>query len=149
MPAPAEPAPVRHRLGHTRAFIAVNAPSGQPLSDHDIAPADPAASAPAPDTPPRAITPPVGDDPNDVFAIRRLNLAREKACADELLPPLDNSARRRHWRDYWLILLLGNGLLGLAAWFLPGVIVLVYAGAGMIVLTLGITWLYVFVLDPR
>lgn len=143
------PAPVRHRLGHTREFTAVNALSGQPLSDHDIAPADPAAASLPCSRPTPPPAPSVSDDPNDVFAIRRLNLAREKACADELLPPVDNSARRRHWRDYWLILLLGNTVLGLAAWFLPGIIVLVYAGSGMIMLTLSITWLYVFVLDPR
>ncbi len=119
-PAPVEPASVKHRLGHQREFVHAN-PEGE------------AALA----------------DPNDVQAIRRANLAEQQAHEDALLPPMDGSARRRHWRDYWTVMLLGNGVLGLAAWLVPNVVVLVYAGAGMVVLSLGMTWLYVFVLDAR
>ncbi|MFH1497206.1 MAG: hypothetical protein ABII82_05200 [Verrucomicrobiota bacterium] len=88
-------------------------------------------------------------DPNDVQTIRRANLAGEQAHKDSLLPPVDGSARRRHWNDFWTVMLLGNGVLGLIAWLVPNVVVFVYAGSGMVVFSLGVTWLYVVVLDPR
>lgn len=119
-PQPDDPAPVKHRLGEHREFTAAN-----PTAETGT------------------------EDPNDVFAVRRLNLQHEREHSDELLPPVDNSARRRHWRDYAMIMLLGNGLLALGAWLMPGVITAVYAGAGIVVLTLGVTWIYAFVMDPR
>lgn len=119
-PGPGDPTPVQHRLGAHRDFTAAN--------------------------PPDEVGTP---DPNDVFVVRKMNLAVERAHTDELLPPVDRTPKRRHARDYWLIMLIGNGTLGLAAWLMPNVMVVVYAGSGMVILTLSVTWLYWFVLDPR
>ncbi len=85
-------------------------------------------------------------DPNDVNTLRKVNRDQEDS-QDKLMRAVDRSAKIRHWRDYWLIMLLGNGLFGLTIWFLPTT--MVFAGAGMVVLTLGVTWVYAFVIDPR
>lgn len=117
-PEPADPTPVQHRLGAHRAFTPLDGDSG----------AD-------------------GPDPNSALAVRKINRDEEDSRGDRLLDPIARTARRRHWRDYVLVMLLGNGFFGMCAWLLPGAIV--FAGAGMIVLSLGVTWTYVFVLDPH
>jgi len=90
---------------------------------------------------------PPGPPENDVQALLRANEAYENAARLPTPPPPPRPPSRRK-RDYFLTLIGGNLLLA-GAVVISGknVIVLAYGGAGMIVLTLGLTWIMWFVMD--
>lgn len=82
---------------------------------------------------------------NDVHDILRTNLARANAAG---LNDLEEKVRRPSLRkrDYWLLMVGGNGFF-VTAGLLQGGVVLVFAGAGIILFTVGITWVMWFVMD--
>ena len=85
-------------------------------------------------------------DPNDVHAILQQNHAVAKqAGLNEVELKVVKSRRKR---DFWLLLIAGNlvtaGLVALGG-FNP--ISLVYGLAGVVVLSLGLTWIMWFVMD--
>lgn len=85
---------------------------------------------------------------NDVHAILRENLARADAAGlNELAPKPRRKSRRK--RDYWLLMAgawAGFGTMIVAAG--PrNPIGFVYALAGLVVSTLGLTWIMWFVMD--
>jgi predicted phage tail protein len=83
---------------------------------------------------------------HDVYAILQQNRSVErKAGLNEVeIRPV----RSRRKRDYWLLLVPGNALFGLVGWIArDNVVVLVSAGAGMVVFSLGLTWVMWFVMN--
>jgi hypothetical protein len=76
-------------------------------------------------------------DPNDVYAILQQNRAAEtKAGGDEVEI---RKVRFRRTRDYWLMLLAGNIVLVGGGLFFGGAAI-VFALAGVIIYSLGLTW---------
>ncbi|MFI5335967.1 MAG: hypothetical protein ACHQ5A_04240 [Opitutales bacterium] len=77
---------------------------------------------------------------HDVYAIRASLRAREQAAGmDELVPLPPKKSRRR--RDYWLLLLANNAVLLLVLILgRHNVVVAVYALSGMVLLSVGLTW---------
>ena len=143
-----EPDPPRQRFQlKPRDFDVVNAPSSHaPL---DSAPADvqghlQAANARPPTRPPG----PAANKPvNDVQALLHDDAARLQATGVNDLTP---KPRRRSMRtrDYWLLVFSLNAFFGLVA-FGPfrNPMTLTYGIAGMMVTTLGLTWVMWFVMD--
>lgn len=85
---------------------------------------------------------------NDIFAIQRDLRQREIASGRDELSPPTRPARSRRRRDFWLLLVLGNGALvtiGVVARLNP--VVLVYAFAGVVLFTIGLIWTMWFVMD--
>lgn len=81
---------------------------------------------------------------NEVHAILRENLAKANAAGlNDLAPKPRRKSRRK--RDYWLTLVAGNLFFVLMTLWRPHVII--FAGAGVIMLTLGLTWVMWFVMD--
>ena len=83
---------------------------------------------------------------HDVYAILQQNRSIEqKAGLNEVeIRPV----RSRRKREYWLLLLLGNALFGLVGWEgRENVFVLVCTGAGIVVFSLGLTWVMWFVMN--
>ncbi len=83
---------------------------------------------------------------HDVYAILQANRAREQQHhLGEVEVKVVKSRRRR---DYWTLLLLTNALLAFVAWQGRGnYIVLVSACAGIILVSVGLTWIMWFVMD--
>jgi hypothetical protein len=85
--------------------------------------------------------------PNDVHRILLENRAIDhEAGLYDLAPKPKRKSRRK--RDYWILMFLFNGLCGLAiAHFglltIPGM----YAFAGMIMVSAGLTWVMWFIMD--
>jgi hypothetical protein len=79
--------------------------------------------------------------PNEVHAILRENLDRANAAGlnDVDLTPKPASRRTR---DYWIALAIGNSLLAVALMISP-----IFAGAGLIIFNVGLTWIMWFVMD--
>ncbi len=140
--------PRKHYQLKPREFERVNKPPGESLPGEGTGPIDvrdlnrqayhPGATTPARPEPPAA---------NDVHALLRANHERRRAAGlDEPAPPAPRRSRRK--RDYWLILipvdLFFTGVL-----VAPGLSVGIklYALAGLIVFTLGFTWVMWFVTD--
>jgi hypothetical protein len=77
---------------------------------------------------------------HDVYAIRHELREREKASGLDALAPAPPRVSRRK-RDYWLLMAAGNaGLLSLLLLGRGNVVVLVFALAGSIIFSLGVTW---------
>jgi hypothetical protein len=87
------------------------------------------------------------DGLNDVQLMMRESAAREQKAVPSLLTPqIRRSSKRK--RDYWLALFAGYALIALAVvLFGPNVITLGFAAGGVILLTIGLTWIMWFVLD--
>lgn len=84
---------------------------------------------------------------HDIFAMLQQNRVVEKQFGkDEIeIAPKKKSRRKR---DYWLVLIGGNlMILGLVAVTHFNPISVIFGGAGIIVLTLSLTWVMWFVLD--
>lgn len=82
---------------------------------------------------------------NDVHGILQANLARANAAGlNELAEKPRRPSLRK--RDYWLLMVGGNGFF-VTAGLLQGGVVLVFAGAGIILFTVGVTWVMWFVMD--
>ncbi len=83
---------------------------------------------------------------HDVHAIRRELREREQAHGMDQMEIKRVRSRRR--RDYWLLLLTADSALVLTAWQGRGnVFVLVSAATGVVVATIGLTWIMWFVMD--
>ena len=117
------------------------------------------ADTPEPPRPPLTFKPkefervnpaPSGGPPppaNDIFAIQREIRAREIASGMDELKPVGTPRRSRRRRDYWLLLLGGNGaIIGLAALVGFNPMTIVYAFAGVVLWTVGLTWVMWFVM---
>lgn len=84
---------------------------------------------------------------NDVFAIRQELRAREIAAGMDTLKPADRPPSTKRRRDFWLLLLGGNlAIVGTAAVVGLNVMTVVYAFAGVILYTIGLTWTVWFVM---
>lgn len=99
----------------------------------------------------RLNTAPPGEPPppaNDVFAIRRELREREKTGGGDLLRPPERPARSRRRRDYWFLLAAGNlGFVVLAGLGSLNAVALVYTFSGIVLYTVGLTWVMWFVMD--
>jgi hypothetical protein len=87
---------------------------------------------------------------NDVFALRQGLREREKAAGFDLLTPPDRPRPNRRRRDYWFVMLTTNGvLIPLAIWGLTtkNAALFVYALAGVVLISLAVSWLLWVVLD--
>ena len=83
---------------------------------------------------------------HDVYAIRQELREREQAAGLDRVEPKPRRSRRR--REYWTLLLLTNALFALFAWQGRGnPFVLVSAGAGIALASVGLTWVMWFVMD--
>jgi len=83
---------------------------------------------------------------HDVFAILQQNRSVEKQKGLNEVEIKETKSRRR--RDYWLVLLGGNLLLGgVAVLGRSNAVVLVYDLAGFVIFNLGLTWVMWFVMD--
>ena len=101
----------------------------------------------------QAAVPPAGAPPvaapakNEVHAMLQDNLARASEAGDyevDLRPK--RPSRRR--RDYWLLLITVNlGLAGAMAFFGRNIFTLVCGGAGIVLCSVGLTWIMWFVMD--
>ena len=145
MPDP-DPPPPNYEL-RARSFEAVNPPVGSTPSAQSIdvqalirSALTPAAN-PAPDEPTRAAA------INDVQAILQANLVYEASARQPATPPPPRAPSRRT-RDYLFCLIVGNSLIaGFIALSGFNLAVLAFGSAGMVVLTLGLTWVMWFVMD--
>lgn len=140
--------PRKHYQLKPREFERVNERPGESLPGETTGPIDvrdltQQAYHPGEARPKRAEVP----DANDVHAMLRANHERRRAAGLEDAPP-PPPRRSRRKRDYWLILipvdLFFTGVL-----VAPGLSVGIklYALAGLIVFTLGFTWVMWFVTD--
>lgn len=100
---------------------------------------------PRPEAAADAVPPPAA---NDVFAIRQELRAREIAAGFDELKPTERPRSTKRRRDYWLLLLAGNAaIVGTAALVGANVMTVVYAFAGVVLYSLGLTWTMWVVMD--
>jgi hypothetical protein len=87
------------------------------------------------------------DDPNDVLAVLQHNRAIErKHGQDELEYKAPRKSRRK--RDFWLILIFGNlAIVGSVVFARFNPISLIFGLAGLVMLSLGVTWIMWFIMD--
>ncbi|MFZ5494258.1 MAG: hypothetical protein ACOZE5_02835 [Verrucomicrobiota bacterium] len=86
------------------------------------------------------------DDPNDVYAALQRNRAQEQTHDLDRVEVREVKSRRK--RDFWLLLVGGNlviaGLVGLLG---PNVVTVLFGFGGVIVFSLGLTWIMWQVMD--
>ncbi|MBX3736856.1 MAG: hypothetical protein KF715_09220 [Candidatus Didemnitutus sp.] len=125
---PDQPDPPRKNYGFKpKEFERVNAPRSEAGEPHD--------------TPPPA---------NDVFAIQRELREREIAAGLDELAPSHRPNWRRRKRDYWVTMILLNGVgLPLAIWGYrtQNAVLFVYCLAGLVIADLALTWIMWVLLD--
>jgi hypothetical protein len=86
-----------------------------------------------------AMGPAKADDPNDVYAVLQQNRAVEKKLGLGDVEIKKVKSRRK--RDYWLLVIPSNLLLAIITWQMRGnPFVLVLGIAGIVLVTLGLTW---------
>ena len=88
-------------------------------------------------TTPRGPGAPKAGDPNDVFATLQNNRAAEMNSGGDEIEVQKVSSRRK--KDYWLMLVGGNVVIVGFSMFVGG-IALVVGLAGVIIYSLGLTW---------
>ncbi|MDB6167512.1 MAG: hypothetical protein JWM88_376 [Verrucomicrobia bacterium] len=140
-PEPPEPPRREFRFKPTtfeRANPATGAENNPPIDVRDIF-----RQASAGPPKPRATPDPAA---NEVHDILRANLARENETGRNDVAPEPRRASRRK-RDYWFLLLGGYLLFAIIAVISRNYVVLVFGGAGMILYTLGVTWIMWHVMD--
>ena len=82
---------------------------------------------------------------HDVYKILEQNQAAEQKAGINEVEIKEVKSRRR--RDYWLLMSLGLGFFGTAAWLgRNNPYVLVPAFSGMVLVTLGLTWIMWFIM---
>jgi hypothetical protein len=85
---------------------------------------------------------------NDVFALRQEIREREIAAGMDNLKPADRPRSNKRRRDFWLMLVGGNlAIAGTGAIVGFNVMTAVYVFAGVILYTLGLTWVMWVVVD--
>ena len=83
---------------------------------------------------------------HDVYAMLQHNRTVEQQAGLNEVKIRPVKSRRK--RDYWLLLLLGNLLLAIVGLVgLGNAFVMVSAGAGIVIFSLGITWVMWFVME--
>jgi hypothetical protein len=120
----------------------VRAPADAPMptaKELAIMAGPPAAAAKGP-------TGPKATDPNDVYAVLEENRANERQLGkDEIVIKKIKSKRRR---DYLLLLVLGNlSIVTMVALGGFNPVSMIFGLSGIIVLSLGATWIMWFVMD--
>lgn len=128
-----------------KEFEAVNPPSSLPPADSTPTTVrGHLRAANAGPLPPRAAP---ASTPNEVHALLQDNHARANAAGLNDVAPF-RPRRSRRKRDYWILLLPINAFFGFMA-FGPfrNPMTFTYGLAGMIVFTLGLTWVMWFVMD--
>jgi hypothetical protein len=95
---------------------------------------------------PKGATGPKAGDPNDVFNHLQENREKEKLTGGDTVEIRKIKSRRR--RDYWLLLIGGNLAL-VAGVALNGfnIISAIFGLAGLIIFSLGVTWIMWQVMD--
>ncbi|MDB6092603.1 MAG: hypothetical protein JWM32_165 [Verrucomicrobia bacterium] len=84
---------------------------------------------------------------NEVHAILRANLAEANDAGDNDLELIERRTTKR-MRDYWALLIGGNLVLGGSALLgASNVVVLSFSLAGIVLYSLGLTWIMWFVMD--
>lgn len=84
---------------------------------------------------------------NDVQALLQANAAHEAAAGLHALTP-QAPRRSRRKRDYWISLIAAYTVIGGAVMLVgPNLISIAFGAAGMLIVTLGLTWIYWFILD--
>jgi hypothetical protein len=112
-----DPPPVKHTFT-TAKFEAVNEPTATPT--------------PA---------------PTDVYQVLQDNLARENAAGLNVVKPVPKRPSRRK-RDFWLLLVLGNLTIAATVHFAGGnVMSNLFSLAGIILLSVSLTWVMWFAMD--
>lgn len=130
-----------------RAFTRDNPPATDhpTLSAQELARLSQAAP-PATPPPPRDADRANASDPNDVFAVLQENRVREQQQGLDAIELRPGKSRKR--RDYWLVLLGGNLLIvGGTSLVNLNVVSLLFAGSGLILFNLGVTWVMWQVID--
>jgi hypothetical protein len=95
-------------------------------------------NAPRPEAGDAAAPPPAA---NDVYAIRAEIRAREIASGQDELIPVARPQTTRRRRDYWLLLAGGNlALLAVVAFVGPNPMTFIFGAAGVIIYSVGLTW---------
>ena len=95
---------------------------------------------------PKGATGPKPGDPNDVHALLQHNRAVEKKSGRDEVEIKQVKSRRR--RDYWLLLVSSEMLLGVITWQGRGnAFVFVCALAGMVLVGVALTWIMWQVMD--
>jgi hypothetical protein len=99
-----------------------------------------------PTAPAKGSAGPKANDPNDVYAVLEENRTRERQLGkDEIAIKKIKSKRRR---DYLLLLVLGNlAIVTMVALGGFNPISMIFGLAGIIILSLGATWVMWFVMD--
>ena len=83
---------------------------------------------------------------HDVFAMLQQNRNVERSLGKDEFEIKETKSRRK--RDYWLTLIVGNlMILGLVAVLPLNPVTVIYGFAGVIILTLSLTWVMWFVMD--
>ena len=102
----------------------------------------PSLAQPATPPPPKAPVPAA----NDVHAILQANLDRANAEGhnDVSLKPKRASRRKR---DYWMLLIGTNLFFLICMAVAPNIGTLIFGGAGIILVSIGLTWIMWFVMD--
>ena len=97
-------------------------------------------------TPPPTPAPSVAPAANDVHAMLKANLAHaNEAGENEVAVDLKRTSRRK--RDYWILLICINLFFLVAMALSPNVATVAFGGAGIVLCTLGLTWIMWFVMD--
>jgi hypothetical protein len=87
----------------------------------------------------KPVSGPKPGDPNDVYVTLEENRAVERKTGKDAIEIRKIKSRRR--RDYWLLLIPSELLLGLITWYGRGnPIVMVSAFAGMVLVGITLTW---------
>lgn len=85
---------------------------------------------------------------NDVFAMQRDLREREMAAGMDVLKPAERPRATRRRRDYRLLLLGGNGaIVGVGALVDFNLMTLVCVFSGVILFSIGLTWIMWVVMD--
>lgn len=87
---------------------------------------------------------------NDVFAIQRDLRARELAAGGDELAPPDRPVRNRRKRDYWLLMLVFNGVLvPLTIWGYraQNAVLFVYGIAALALVNVALAWVLWVLMD--
>ena len=95
---------------------------------------------------PKSVTGPKPGDPNDVYAVLQENRAVEKnlGVGDVQI----RKVRSRRKRDYWLLVVPCNLLVGYITWQgRANPFVLVLGIAGIVLVTLGLTWIMFHIME--
>ncbi|HVU16958.1 MAG TPA: hypothetical protein VHD32_08530 [Candidatus Didemnitutus sp.] len=81
------------------------------------------------------------DDPNDVYATLQLNRSAEQVHEEPVADPGKKREHRRK-RDYWIVLLSSEAVLGTIGFLgRHNVVVLMFAFGGMIFVAGAVTWI--------